>query len=1050
MTEPSQLVQHLETFVDVARSPTQQAASLEALVSAVEKNALSMQELVREMELYLTTTDNVVRARGILLLAEVLKYLEAKPLEGAVIHSLIGFFTERLADWRALRGALVGCLALLGRKGAAGVVTDTDAEAVANSFLQNLQVQSLAQHDRKLCFELLECLLEGYPEAVKSMGDMLVYGTCEAIDGEKDPQCLMIAFHIIELLAQLFPDPSGPVASNAADLFDVMGCYFPLHFTHEKDEEACVKRDTLSRALMLAFSSTPLFEPFSIPLLLEKLSSSLELAKVDSLKYLHDCALKYGANRMVKHYKGLWSSLKETIYSSIETHLSFAPESLTGPGAPDEGVQKEALNLLQSLVMQDASFLSFVVGDIDIDIVFDTISSYCHFKEMLEESKRKVLAISEILSVSAKASASSCNKIFEIVFFRILKALGILEKNSEGDYIPQEDSTFSGRLNQGGLFLCIGLLTASKDHTLSSKEHSMVSSCGHEMWCSMVNRSAFSLIQMFSSAAASFDEDDGGADAYLGVKGLLTLGMLHGGSSLLSRSIFDKVLITLTSIITAECGKTLAWKLALKALVYIGSFIDRYHETEKTLTYMNIVVDKFVMLACSDHVGMPYSLILEAASDICLTGPKHVHKIIQGFEEALCANWSDSCVRGNSRSIENCVLLLDCFSNKLLPRLNGVVEIDDLEDILLQFAVSIWNKIETCRVFSCTHGKELIDPTMMAMRQVVAISSVETQNTIIQKAYSVVLSSTLPLMESIPSKPVALEALKHFDLSIRDELILSLFASTIIAASPTTDIPNVKSVVHLFLVTLLRGHLPAAQALGSIVNKLGSGSRGTKISSTSSLEEAYKIIFHTTFEVGKSLYSDGSGESSSGSEINLTKFCFGDYDGMNLQNHAITGLAWIGKGLLMRGDERACDIALVLLDCLKTTDSSGQVLQSSSMRCAADAFRILMCDSDICLSRKFHAVIRPLYKQWFFSKTFPILESSIVKPDTPLSRIMLYLAFTHVVSNVPTVVILDNAKKLYPLTLEGLSILIHDPLGKDAVYSLLLVLSGLLTDKKGP
>ncbi|KAK9986056.1 hypothetical protein SO802_031007 [Lithocarpus litseifolius] len=54
------------------------------------------------------------------------------------------------ADWKALRGALVGCLALMRRKSSSGVFTRTDAKAVAQSFLQNLQVQSLGQRDRKL------------------------------------------------------------------------------------------------------------------------------------------------------------------------------------------------------------------------------------------------------------------------------------------------------------------------------------------------------------------------------------------------------------------------------------------------------------------------------------------------------------------------------------------------------------------------------------------------------------------------------------------------------------------------------------------------------------------------------------------------------------------------------------------------------------------------------------------------------------------------------------------------------------------------------------
>lgn len=54
------------------------------------------------------------------------------------------------ADWKALRGAIVGCLALLRRKINVGLVTDSEAKAVAQSYLQNLQVQSLGQHDRKV------------------------------------------------------------------------------------------------------------------------------------------------------------------------------------------------------------------------------------------------------------------------------------------------------------------------------------------------------------------------------------------------------------------------------------------------------------------------------------------------------------------------------------------------------------------------------------------------------------------------------------------------------------------------------------------------------------------------------------------------------------------------------------------------------------------------------------------------------------------------------------------------------------------------------------
>lgn len=59
-----------------------------------------------------------------------------------------------------------------------------------------------------------------------------MYGICEAIDGEKDPQCLLHVFHIVERLAELYPDPSGPLANYAEDMFENLGSYYPIHFTH--------------------------------------------------------------------------------------------------------------------------------------------------------------------------------------------------------------------------------------------------------------------------------------------------------------------------------------------------------------------------------------------------------------------------------------------------------------------------------------------------------------------------------------------------------------------------------------------------------------------------------------------------------------------------------------------------------------------------------------------------------------------------------------------------------------------------------------------------
>lgn len=247
-------------------------------------------------------------------------------------------------------------------------------------------------------------------------------------------------------------------------------------------------------------------------------------------------------------------------------------------------------------------------------------------------------------------------------------------------------------------------------------------------------------------------------------------------------------------------------------------------------------------------------------------------------------------------------------------------------------------------------------------------------------------------MSTIPIQMKGLQLTQETDISSsRDAFIHSLFASLIIAVCPEAHIPNVRLVLHLFMGNLLKGSVPAAQALGSLVNKLGKRSNNAEISSNCTLAEALDVIFNSNLQ--------GLIDMNNGSELDLANICQGVVDNRLLQIYAISGLAWIGKGLLMQGHDKVKDITLILLDCLLSNgkaestppkqdslvDSSQQDVPSVT-KYAADAFQILISDSEDCLSRKFHATIRPLYKQRFYSTMIPILRSLIVKSESSVSR----------------------------------------------------------------
>ncbi|CAI0423440.1 unnamed protein product [Linum tenue] len=978
MAEASQFNRHIESYVDVSRSSAQQGASLDAIISLLKNDVVTIALLVRDMDMYLTTADNVIRARGILLLGETLMQLHSKPLENSTVHSLITFFTDRLADWRALRGAVVGCLALIRRK-SFGVVSADDAVAVARSYVQQLQVQSLAQHDRKLCFELLECLLERHSHVVTSVQDHdFVYGILAAIDGEKDPQCLMLTFHIVELLVKAYPHSSGPVSSYISDIFSILGCYFPIHFTHPTTEGTDVTKDDLSTALMMAFAATPLFEPFAVPLLLEKLSSSLPSAKVDSLKSLNYCATKYGTDRMGKHAKAIWSSLKDTIYATgPEPPSSF---SLDSQDAMENEIPTEAFGLLEKMISLDnGPFVSLITSDEDINTVFNTISSYNSYDKIPLHNKRRLLVIGHILYVSAQSSVSSCQKIVECFLPRLMEGLELsLDSTSSHLCNSNGNGVLSRRTNFGSLYLSIELLKACRDLRISNEDLVCRINSQNDIWCCLLQRVCGPLSETFSSF---LEKNEPANDDYLclAVKGLQVLALLPGGNLLISNSTFEVILGKLVSVVLEDSNKIYLWRLALKALVDIGRFIENFDEVDKEMRYINVVVEKFAHL-----------------------------------------------VEGNITLAKTTSQLLECYSTELIPWY--MQNNEGSEEMLLRFADSIWKTIESLPLTVCVNNKELLDAMIKVMKLAVACCGVESQNLIVNKAYSA--------FSSITSFPIPLEEFKltqEIDkLSNRDDLVLSLFASVVIGLHPQAEVPNLRSIAHVFRVFFLEGNVIAAQAYGSMVNKLNPKSSVTETLEVFTLEQAIDMVF---------------------SKDSLDSF-----------DDAITGLAWIGKGLLMRGHERVKDIVMLLLKCLleygKT--SSLPLKQYSSDNCheanecfpsvaesAADAFQILVRDSDLCLNREFHAMVRPLYKQRFFSIMMPLLESLIVNSESPLSRCLVYRAFGHVISETPLLAILNDAKKLVSLLVNGMNMLSNYVSEKDGLYSLLLVLSGILTDNTG-
>ncbi|XP_010665895.1 MMS19 nucleotide excision repair protein homolog isoform X3 [Beta vulgaris subsp. vulgaris] len=927
---------------------------------------------------------------------------------------------------------------------------------LAQSFLENLQVQSLGQHDRKLCFELLECLLDRHPESLAALGDHIVYGVCEAIEGEKDPQCLMHVFHIVEGLAHNFPDPSGPVASFAEDLFDIIGRYFPIHYTHPKSEDVDVSRDDLSRALMMAFSASPFFEPFSIPLLLEKLSSNLPLAKLDSLKYLSYCTVKYGPERIAKHAEAIWSSLKPAICNlPSEDVSSWASELSDGMGFQENEITKEALDLLQKVASQQKNgFLNLVLKDKDINCLINLFVVSGSSGSVLPHNEQKLHFVGRLFSVLAKESTALCNTVVDTLFIRLLDNLGVSANSSSKDVLAIDSNIPCQRLNFSALYLCIEILGACRELAVASVQLTSNSDFVNDAWCQTLAGCSCSLTNVLvSDLVPSTSEKYHDADISLRVKGLQILATFPGDSVPVSKSTFENILAILVSIVTNNYNTTSLWKVSLTALAETGTFLNEYPYSKKSLSYISTVVERMVSLILLDDPTMPYSLLLEALSGISSSGRMFLSRIVEGVQEAISAKFAKVYVDEDVKVSAELVQLLDCYSMKLLPWLH-TFKIS--EGVPLCLAIDIWGQMEATTENHFPAEGKLLDATKMALKLAIAMLSEEDQWRVIEKASEVISSNLSFTPNFVPSKLEGLQISEDTNgFTGRDEWLTSLFASVVIALRPRTQIVNIKTVLELLLTAFLKGHVTSAQALGSIVNKMPLKNNAMQDSSYFCLDDALTLILE------RSLGSCSDSFLSSNSEMfDFVELCPSAADCVPLQVHYISGLAWIGKGLLMRGHEKLKDITMIFLRCLVSSSESEALTENKGLsekeevlpllaKSAADAFHILMSDSEDCLNRTFHATARPLYKQRFFSTVMPILLSAVKKTHLHTVRSMLYRAIGHVISNTPLAAVVIETKKLLPVLLDAISLLSEDILNKDMIYNLLLVFSGLLMDKHG-
>uniref|UniRef100_A0AAG5CXP5 MMS19 nucleotide excision repair protein n=1 Tax=Anopheles atroparvus TaxID=41427 RepID=A0AAG5CXP5_ANOAO len=368
------------TIVDMIKNDHKIEEKCHKVTADIIAGKLTIAEFVEELGPALTHTDASVRAQGTLLLSKVLKDLPSDGLNAEQLEFVSAFYCDRTMDNNAVTPMI-----LEGMEAVSRMVNLPDAAAVRllRSLFERIPCQSQKKPERTLYFRTIVTLSERKTVALKEWGADFIYGVIGAMEGERDPRNLLYLFEQMPAFIR-----SYPMHHLAEEMFETFACYFPIDFHPNPNDPVPITRDVLAEKLADCLCATAEMAVFAVPLLLEKLESSLNVAKLDSLALLGRCLALLDVKQVEEHHAELWSALKRELFAvgpsssadKVLLEAGFgAVQALAKNASTDESSAKNFLDQMLLGVMAsltDASSKNFEAS-LRVELACAGASKYC-------------------------------------------------------------------------------------------------------------------------------------------------------------------------------------------------------------------------------------------------------------------------------------------------------------------------------------------------------------------------------------------------------------------------------------------------------------------------------------------------------------------------------------------------------------------------------------------------------------------------------------------------------------------------------------------------
>ncbi|XP_034829166.1 MMS19 nucleotide excision repair protein [Maniola hyperantus] len=406
----------------------------QSVVTDIVSGRLDITSLVENMAGVLTNKDVESRDRGMKFFTKILKEIPKDYLTEIQIKFISKFYIDRLKDnHRVIPSVIDGYLSLVDMK---NYNIQYSGEYFTVLF-REVPCQSQVRQDRYNIYLTIQKILDMDAKYVETLGPDFVYGLISSMDGERDPRNLLYLFNFLpKFLSQI------PLGHLVEEMFEVISCYYPIDFHPSPSDPAPVSRDELARSLRPCLCARQDFADHCLVLLIEKLDSSLRVAKLDSLMLLAESCNTFKSESYGPFLKALWSSIQREISHKTDDELKLAAhEALSAlvatlAAATDDSLEnflRSILVSMQTAVAEATTVVRFAEASRTLLTVANASERSC---EMITKSMIPAVVAYYEFKTSVKLQLASLEFLGDL--FEVATHWGVAERlRAQTDDIPQ-------------------------------------------------------------------------------------------------------------------------------------------------------------------------------------------------------------------------------------------------------------------------------------------------------------------------------------------------------------------------------------------------------------------------------------------------------------------------------------------------------------------------------------------------------------------------------------------------------------------------------------